>query len=41
MTSSPTIRLNPPLVITEETARAGLVILDEALGVTLKRHGRD
>ena len=41
MTYSPTIRLNPPLVITEETARAGLAILDEALGVTLKRHGRD
>ncbi len=41
MTYSPTIRLNPPLVITEETARAGLAILDEALGVTLRRHGRD
>jgi 4-aminobutyrate aminotransferase-like enzyme len=41
MTYAPTIRLNPPLVITEETARAGLAILDEALGVTLKRHGRD
>jgi 4-aminobutyrate aminotransferase-like enzyme len=41
MTYSPTIRLNPPLVITEETARAGLGILDEALGVVLKRHGRD
>jgi 4-aminobutyrate aminotransferase/(S)-3-amino-2-methylpropionate transaminase len=41
MTYSPTIRLNPPLVITEETARAGLGILDEALGAVLKRHGRD
>jgi 4-aminobutyrate aminotransferase-like enzyme len=41
MTYAPTIRLNPPLVITEETARAGLAILDEALGVVLKRHGRD
>jgi 4-aminobutyrate aminotransferase-like enzyme len=40
MTYAPTIRLNPPLVITEETARAGLAILDEALGVVLKRHGR-
>jgi 4-aminobutyrate aminotransferase / (S)-3-amino-2-methylpropionate transaminase / 5-aminovalerate transaminase len=41
MTYAPTIRLNPPLVITEETARAGLAILDEALGVVLRRHGRD
>ena len=41
MTYAPTIRLNPPLVITEETARAGLAILDEALGAVLKRHGRD
>ena len=41
MTYAPTVRLNPPLVITEEKARAGLAILDEALGVTLKRHGRD
>jgi 4-aminobutyrate aminotransferase-like enzyme len=41
MTYAPTIRLNPPLVITEETARTGLAILDEALGVVLRRHGRD
>jgi 4-aminobutyrate aminotransferase-like enzyme len=41
MTYAPTIRLNPPLVITEEAARAGLAILDEALGVVLTRHGRD
>ena len=41
MTYAPTIRLNPPLVITEEAARAGLAILDDALGVVLKRHGRD
>jgi 4-aminobutyrate aminotransferase/(S)-3-amino-2-methylpropionate transaminase len=41
MTYSPTIRINPPLVITEETARAGLAILDEALGAVLRRHGRD
>jgi 4-aminobutyrate aminotransferase-like enzyme len=41
MTYAPTIRLNPPLVITEETARSGLAILDEALGVVLRRHGRD
>jgi 4-aminobutyrate aminotransferase/(S)-3-amino-2-methylpropionate transaminase len=41
MTYAPTIRLNPPLVITEDAARAGLSILDEALGVVLKRHGRE
>jgi len=41
MTYAPTIRLNPPLVITEQAARAGLAILDDALGVVLKRHGRD
>jgi len=41
MTYSPTIRINPPLVITEELAREGLAILDEALGVVLRRHGRD
>jgi 4-aminobutyrate aminotransferase-like enzyme len=41
MTYSPTIRINPPLVITEDTARAGLAILDEALGAVLRRHGRD
>ena len=41
MTYAPTIRLNPPLVITEDAARAGLAILDEALGVVLKRHGRE
>ncbi|HET9923875.1 MAG TPA: aspartate aminotransferase family protein [Methylomirabilota bacterium] len=41
MTYSPTIRINPPLVIGEETARAGLAILDEALGAVLRRHGRD
>jgi len=41
MTYSPTIRINPPLVITEDLAREGLAILDEALGVVLPRHGRD
>jgi 4-aminobutyrate aminotransferase-like enzyme len=41
MTYAPTIRLNPPLVITEDTARAGLAILDDALGAVLRRHGRD
>ena len=41
MTYAPTVRINPPLVITEDTARAGLAILDEALGAVLRRHGRD
>ena len=41
MTYSPTIRINPPLLITEDLAREGLAILDEALGVVLQRHGRD
>ncbi len=39
MTYSPTIRLNPPLVIREEQALAGLEILDEALGAALRAHG--
>jgi 4-aminobutyrate aminotransferase-like enzyme len=33
------IRINPPLVISEETALAGLAILDEALAVVLREHG--
>jgi 4-aminobutyrate aminotransferase-like enzyme len=33
------IRINPPLVITEETALAGLAILDDALEVVLREHG--
>jgi 4-aminobutyrate aminotransferase-like enzyme len=41
MTYAPTVRINPPLVITEELAREGLAILDEALGAVLRRHGRD
>jgi 4-aminobutyrate aminotransferase-like enzyme len=41
MTYSPTIRINPPLLITEDLAREGLAILDEALGAVLSRHGRD
>jgi 4-aminobutyrate aminotransferase-like enzyme len=41
MTYSPTIRINPPLLITEDLAREGLAILDEALGAVLQRHGRD
>jgi 4-aminobutyrate aminotransferase/(S)-3-amino-2-methylpropionate transaminase len=39
MTYSPTIRINPPLVIREEQALAGLAILDEALGAVVKEHG--
>ena len=39
MTYAPTIRINPPLVIREEQALAGLEILDEALGAVLPQHG--
>jgi len=39
MTYAPSIRLNPPLVIREEQALAGLEILDEALGAVLPQHG--
>ena len=39
MTYSPSVRLNPPLVIREEQALAGLEILDEALGAVLPQHG--
>ena len=39
MTYSPSIRINPPLVIREETALAGLAILDEALLATSRAHG--
>jgi len=41
MTYSPTIRINPPLVIREDTALAGLAILDEALGAIVQRFGLD
>jgi 4-aminobutyrate aminotransferase-like enzyme len=37
MTYAPSIRLNPPLTISEETALAGLEILDEALGAVVER----
>ena len=36
MCYSPTIRINPPLVITEEQALEGLAIFDEALGTVAK-----
>jgi len=39
MVYSPTIRINPPLVITEAAALEGLEILDEALGVVIAAHG--
>jgi 4-aminobutyrate aminotransferase-like enzyme len=41
MTYSPTIRINPPLVISEETALEGLGLLEEALAAVLPRHGLD
>jgi 4-aminobutyrate aminotransferase-like enzyme len=39
MTYSPSIRINPPLVIREEVALAGLDILDEALGTVAREQG--
>jgi 4-aminobutyrate aminotransferase/(S)-3-amino-2-methylpropionate transaminase len=39
MTYAPTIRINPPLVIREDTALAGLAILDEALEAVVRAHG--
>ncbi|HUF92518.1 MAG TPA: aminotransferase class III-fold pyridoxal phosphate-dependent enzyme, partial [Candidatus Limnocylindria bacterium] len=39
MTYAPTIRINPPLVIREEEALAGLAILEEALGAVVREHG--
>ena len=41
MTYAPTIRINPPLVISEDTALEGLGILEEALAAMLPRHGLD
>ena len=41
MTYSPTIRINPPLVISEETALEGLGLLEESLAAVLPRHGLD
>jgi len=38
MTYSPTVRINPPLVIREEEALNGLAILDEALGAIVKEY---
>jgi 4-aminobutyrate aminotransferase/(S)-3-amino-2-methylpropionate transaminase len=39
MTYSPSIRINPPLVIREDMALAGLAILDEALEAVGRAHG--
>jgi len=39
MTYSPSIRINPPLVISEATALDGLAILDEALDTVAREHG--
>jgi len=39
MTYAPSIRINPPLVIREDTALAGLAILDEALEAVGRAHG--
>ena len=35
------IRINPPLVISEETALRGLAILDEAMGAMAREWGLD
>ena len=39
MSYAPSIRINPPLVITEAQALDGLAILDEALSVVTREHG--
>ena len=39
MSYSNVIRINPPLVITEDEALAGLAMLDEALAATSRLHG--
>jgi 4-aminobutyrate aminotransferase-like enzyme len=39
MSYAPSIRLNPPLIIREDTALAGLAILDEALDAVTREHG--
>jgi len=38
MTYSATVRINPPLMISEEAALAGLAILDEALEAVVREH---
>ena len=39
MTYAPSVRINPPLTIREDTALAGLAILDEALEAVVRDHG--
>src|SRR5262249_15485706 len=39
MTYSPSIRINPPLVIQEQPALAGLAMFDEALDAVARQHG--
>jgi 4-aminobutyrate aminotransferase / (S)-3-amino-2-methylpropionate transaminase / 5-aminovalerate transaminase len=39
MTYAPSVRINPPLTIREDTALAGLAILDEALEAVVREHG--
>jgi 4-aminobutyrate aminotransferase / (S)-3-amino-2-methylpropionate transaminase / 5-aminovalerate transaminase len=39
MTYAPSVRINPPLTIREDTALAGLTILDEALDAVVREHG--
>jgi 4-aminobutyrate aminotransferase-like enzyme len=39
MTYAPSVRINPPLIIREETALQGLAVLDEALGTIVRRFG--
>jgi 4-aminobutyrate aminotransferase/(S)-3-amino-2-methylpropionate transaminase len=39
MTYAPSVRINPPLTIREDTALAGLAILDDALGAIVREHG--
>jgi 4-aminobutyrate aminotransferase / (S)-3-amino-2-methylpropionate transaminase / 5-aminovalerate transaminase len=41
MTYAPSIRLNPPLIISEQNALAGLAILDEALEAVVREHGME
>jgi hypothetical protein len=39
MTYSPTVRINPPLIIREDQALAGLGLLDEALTAVSAQFG--
>lgn len=41
MCYAPSIRINPPLVITEQAALTGLGIFEEALATVLRQHGLD